>query len=171
VTILGTPQDGQVLVFNGLTSAGGPRWQNDFFARLNFILLTTGDDVLRIFREARGNASAGISLQNLPTGAAYTYRLPALPANVTDVTFAINNLFTVTNVDGTAVDVPSGAFGEAFADCPAGSKAIGVGVSAFPPVTLQDTRIVSSTQVRVRAWRSVSQTTAMNAVAYCMSMP
>jgi hypothetical protein len=169
VTILGTPQDGQVLVFNGLTSAGGPRWQNDFFARLDFIYLTTNDDVLRIFREARGNASAGISLQNIPTGAAYTFRLPSLPAGVSDVTFAINNLFSLASIVGPLTALPANTPTTATANCTAPAKAVGAGISAGTGVLVNEMTVVSATQVSVKATSSTA--TSFNAIAYCMSMP
>jgi hypothetical protein len=86
-------------------------------------------------------------------------------------TFALENQFSVTSVDGAQVAVPADNFGEAFATCPAGRKAVGVGISASPPVTVQDMRIMSSTQVRVLAWRATAAATQMNAVAFCMGMP
>jgi hypothetical protein len=167
VQVPANPVDGAVLVYSA--AAGGWRALNE--ARFDYVFLTTDDDEFSIFSQ-RGETgasthSARLDLGLLPLGVSREYLFPNASG-----TFALQNQFTMLSVNGPTGAVPAGTFLEAFATCPAGSKPVGVGVSAFPPVTIQDMRIWSSTQVRVRAWRAdQSQVTVMNAVAYCMSQP
>ena len=167
VEVVGTPADGAVLVY----SAAAGRWLDLNEARLDFIFLTTDDDEFALISQrgetAGGSHRARLDLGLLATGANLEYFFPNASG-----TFALQNQFTMSNVDGAPVAVPQNAAATAVANCPAGTKAIAVGVSALPPVTIQDMRIMTSTQVRVIAWRAdQSQATNMNAVAYCMSQP
>jgi hypothetical protein len=156
--------DGAMLVFDRATN----RWVASYTPRVDLVYLTTDDDAFTIENQrVSPRAQALISLDQLPANANRTYTLPNASG-----TFALQGQFTMSNVDGLAVAVPETGFAEATATCPTGSKAVGVGVSAFPAVAIQDMRILSATQVRVRARRNEStEPTNMNAVAFCMSMP
>jgi hypothetical protein len=167
VAVLGTPSNGQLLVFD--SSVG--QWRNLHNAVLDFITLTNEDPQVdtsfTIYRHPGPDSGVGAFLNIAGLTSTRFFRFPNA-----DGTFALQNQFTVVNAVGTAVAVPASGSADAFANCPSGSQAVGVGVSALPSVAIQDMRIMSSTQVRVRARRGdPNASTDMNAIAYCMSMP
>jgi hypothetical protein len=163
VVTVGTPLTGQALAYDAQVA----RWFNADAILLNFIQLTTGDDIFRILVSRPGKvASAGLSLASLPDGVDRTYSFPN-----TSGTFALQNQFTVTQaLSNPAVTAPVGVRVDAFANCPAGSKAVGVGIASFRPVQVEDMLIIDSNTVRITV-RAVDPETTVQAIAFCMSQP
>jgi hypothetical protein len=165
VTILGTPQDGQVLVYNGLTGAN--RWQNDFFARLDFIDLSNDDQALSI-RVNTGTrfAQAGLDLSTIPNNTTRTYTFPNASG-----TIALQNSFTVIQqVLGTYDTVTGGNSRQATVSCPSGYKVIGVGLDANHPVQVQWMFLdLANNGAKVQV-TGISGTTTYSPVAICMPL-
>jgi hypothetical protein len=158
------PVTGQVLMYNAALAE--PRWQNSQAILLDFIQLTTADDVLRIRVDKSGKvASAGFSLDDIPNGFNRTIKLPNA-----DGTLALQDQFTITQAfSNPAVSAPPGVRVDAFADCPAG-KAIGVGIASTLPVQVEDMLITDVDTVRITV-RGIDANTTVQAIAFCMTMP
>jgi hypothetical protein len=165
VAVLGSPSDGQLLVFDASVGL----WRNLHRATLDFISLTDEnpavDTSFTIYRHPGPDSGVGAFLNIADLTSTRFFRFPN-----TDGTFALQNQFTVTQaLTPTPVAAPVGTRVDAFASCASG-KAIGVGIASSLPVQVEDMLLIDADTVRITV-RGIDANTTVQAIAFCMTMP